>query len=236
VQGEGGTRSIGIIVPSANVVVERAAIRFAAEVPGLELQFTRIPVRGDADPFVQGYDVDAFLRAAELLADARPDVLLWAGSMGVLVGAEHDERLGELIEAETGLPFTSSTIALVRLAERERLERIALVTPYAQAYQDRLVAGFVRLGFDCVAEEHAGLRDNLSYAGIGEEDTVRMALKVSVSRPDAILSWCTNFASTGCVQRIEVETGLPFHDATLLGLSDAAQRIFTPALPVTELQ
>lgn len=224
-------RAIGIIVPSGNVVVERAAIALATRSPGLDLHFARVPVRGSHDPLPDGYDLPAFLAAAEMLADARPGVLIWAGSKGVLVGLEHDEDLRSRIETRTGIAFTSAALALMEAARARNLRRLALITPYTTAYQRRLVQGFVRLGFECVAEDHMGIADNLAYADVGERDIAAMARRVAASRPDAVLGWCTNFRSAFCADRIARETRLPFLDATLLALDAAMARLELDASP-----
>ena len=214
-------RAIGIIVPSGNVVVEPAAIALAATSPGLDLHFARVPVRGSHDPFPDGYDLPAFLSAAEMLADAKPGILVWAGSKGVLVGLERDEELRSQIGMRTGIAFTSSALALMDVARTKSLRRLALITPYTTSYQRRLIQGFVRLGFECVAEDHLGIADNLAYAEIGEREILGMAHRVAASRPDAVLGWCTNFRSAFCGDAIARETRLPFFDATLLALHAA---------------
>lgn len=217
-------RAIGIIVPSGNVVVERAAVALAARTPGLDVHFARVPVRGTHDPHPDGYDVVAFLAAAELLADARPGSLVWAGSKGILVGLDREERLREEIEIRTGIAFTSSSLAFMDAAREASYRRIALVTPYTTDYQRRLMQGFVRLGYECVAEDHFGISDNLSYADIDEAEVVRMAQRTAAGRPDVILGWCMNFRSAFCAERVASVTKVPFLDATLLAL-DAAVRM-----------
>lgn len=211
-------RSVGIIVPSANIVVERAAIAMLRDEPGTEVHFARVPVRGAVDPFPDGYDVDAFEAAADLLADAASGAIVWAGSKGVLVGIDRDEDLKTRIEDRTGLPFTSSALALRDLVAATGLRRIGLVTPYTAPHQQRLIAGFKRLGLDCADEAHADIANNLAYAAVGAAEIRRMATQVATSRPEAILTWCTNFASAECLPAIERDVGLPVYDATLLGL------------------
>jgi maleate isomerase len=212
--------AIGIITPSANVVVERTAIRLMRSFPDVDIHVSRVPVSGSADPFPDGYDVAAFESAARLLADAEPGVLVWAGSKGVLVGIEKDEALRSRLTAITGLPFTSSALAFAELTRLNRLERIALVTPYTASYQQRLIDGFLRLGAECVAETHGGIADNLAYARIGPDEIAGMARSVVAAQPQAILAWCTNFGAGEVAVAIERETGTPFYDATLLALWD----------------
>jgi maleate isomerase len=232
--GSAPRRAIGIITPSGNVVVERTAIRLMRTFPDVDIHFSRVPVSGSTDPFPDGYDWAAFETAARLLADARPGVLVWAGSKGVQVGIERDEELRSRIGTLTGLPFTSSTLALADLARLKALKRIGLVTPYTATYQEKLIAGFARLGLECVAETHSGVSDNIAYAQIGTDEIAGMARTVATAKPDAILAWCTNLAGGEAAAVVERETGTPFYDATALALWDCLRTLGidrTPAAP-----
>jgi maleate isomerase len=214
-------RSLGVIVPSANVVVERAAIQLSTRHGGVDFHLTRVPMRGGQDPNRQNYDIDVFVAAAELLADAKPQGLFWAGSKGVLAGAEAERKLQVEIESRFGLPFTSCTLALIALLKKTALKRVGLITPYTDAYQRVLIAGLRSLGLDCVAEAHAGIADNFDCAGVPAAQIVAMAKDVAVDRPDAVLAWCTNFASADHFDLIRSQIDVPFIDATLLGFEHA---------------
>ena len=210
--------SIGVITPSANIVVEQAAIRLLRAFPNVGTHFSRISVKGRADLSEDCYDLDAMLSAARLLADAAPGVLLWAGSKGVQFGVEQDRALCERIEAETGIATTTSTLALEKLVRDRGIGAIGLISPYSRAYQMQLVEGFERMGIACVAEAHASIEDNLAYASVGDATIRTMARQVAVARPDAILAWCTNFPAGPLAGAIEREVGVPLYDATSLGL------------------
>lgn len=229
-------RSLGLITPSGNVVVEWTTMALLRAFPDIGAHFSRLKVAGNVDPFPDGYDWDGVATATSLLVDAQPGAVIWAGSKGVLVGPETERQLISRLEDATGLPATSSTTALTAFAEREGLERIALVTPYTDAYQSRLVAGFARLGLEVVAERHAGLADNLSYAGTSPDQILTMATEVAREangRAQALLAWCTNLPSAPLADDIERDTGLPFIDATALALHDGLKALgaAVPSVP-----
>jgi maleate isomerase len=219
-------RSIGAITPSANVVVEWTAIRLLSRFPDVGVQFARVPVRGAVDPFPEGYDTAAMLEAARLLADARPQAILWAGSKGALVGIEQDETLCAEIKQATGVEATTPTLAL-REFVAGRPRRAALVTPYTQAYQARLIEGLGRLGIVCASERHAGVADNLAYADVGPQAIAAMMREAAreAANPDFVLTWCTNFAVADVVESFEREFPFPVVDATLLGLNQALRLV-----------
>ncbi|MCX8133721.1 MAG: hypothetical protein N3D18_07135 [Roseococcus sp.] len=157
-----GPRVLATITPSGNRVVEavtQAALRDRRDILPI---FSRIAVHGAADPFSDRYDLEGMLRAAELRAHARPEVIQWKGSKGGMIGLDHDRDLVARITAATGIPATTSALALeARLAARGPV-RIGLVTPYTDATQRRLIAAFAARGWEVSAQSHLGLSDNLS--------------------------------------------------------------------------
>ncbi|UPY38981.1 hypothetical protein [Sediminicoccus sp. KRV36] len=213
-----GPKILGTITPSGNTVVEAVTQAALRDVPGVLPIFARIPVHGTSDPFPDSYDLEGMLRAAELLSHARPDVILWNGSKGGAIGLDHDRDLAARITAATGIPATTSGLALEAALGTQR---IGLITPYNDAYQARLIAAFAARGWVVAAEDHLGLSDNLSYAatprGVIEAQAARVA-----PHCDLLLGWCTNYP----VPLIgEAHAGKPVWDATLLGLRAALKMI-----------
>jgi maleate isomerase len=223
--------SIGILTPSANVVVERTAIAFARAVPGLDVLFTRVPVHGAQDPNPDGYDVAAMTDAARLLAHAKPDVIVWCGSKGLSVGLDVDRALCAAITEATGLPATTSSLALEEVAAIRPFRSVGLVTPYTAPYQARVIEGLAAMGVACAADVHGGLSDNLSYSTIDTERIRVMIAEAAQREPDAILCWCTNFASAALAAECEAAFRIPLYDATTLSFWSALRRIGASSAP-----
>jgi len=214
----GYTHRLGVITPSGNVVVERVTTALLSAVPGVSAHYARIAVRGAVDPFPDSYDMDGMLAAARLLADAKPDVIFWNGSKGGAIGLQHDRALADAITAETGIPATTSMLALAVALRGLGARRIGLATPFTSAYQQRLVAEFARWGCETVAETHAGLADNLSYASVPLAEIAAQLDAVAASRPEAILSVSTNFAGGLLAAEAERRHGIPVLDTTTVPL------------------
>jgi maleate isomerase len=209
---------IGTITPSGNTVVERVTLGIVRELPEVSVHFSRTPVFGSSDPSPDRYATDGFLAAARLLAHAAPNVLLWNGSKGAGIGFEHDRALAATIQAETGIHTTTSILGLAELLAARGMRRLGIVTPYSTESQNKTLDCLAREGFDCVAEAHAGLSDNLSYASVPAEQIAAMAREVSKSRPQAIVCLCTNFPAAVMAAPLEAELGLPVYDSTALGV------------------
>lgn len=209
---------VGTITPSGNTVVERVTIGVAQLLPSVSVHFSRTPVFGSADPSPGAYATEGLLAAADLLAHARPQVLLWNGSKGAGIGFSHDDALVAGITARTGIPATTSVIGLRAVLGAKGITRIGVVTPYDASGQRKTLECLAREGYACVADAHAGLHDNLSYAGVAPHDMMAMARSVAAARPQAIVSLCTNYPGAVVAAALEAELGLPVYDSTALGL------------------
>lgn len=230
----GFEHALGVITPSANRVVERVTTRLLERFPTVSAHFSRIGVVGERDPFPDSYDLAGMLTAARLLSHARPDMILWSGSKGGSIGFAHDTDLRRRIEDATGIAATTSSLALVEALARLGAARLALVTPYAPAYQQRIVARLAGEGIAVIAESHLGLTDNLSYGAVAPDRILGQIETVARSRPDAVLVWCTNYAGALVAAEAERRHGLPVLDATTLPLWHALRLIghdTAPAAP-----
>jgi maleate isomerase len=215
------TRSIGTITPSGNIVVERVTAAILADFPEVSGHFSRIPVFGSSDAYKDDYDWDGMLGAARLLSHAHLDVICWNGSKGVSLGFDADRALCERITAETGIAATTSVLALDRVLRESGVRGIGLVSPHNDAYQAKVTAAFASRGFPCLAERHAGFSDNFSYCTVPDADILAMIRDVAAAKPDAIVTFCTNFPAAHLVAPLEQELGLPIYDTVSIGVWDA---------------
>lgn len=214
--------AIATITPSGNRTVERVTQAICAGLANVTPLFTRIPVVGNTSPDqapADPYDWRTMNAAAELLAHAQPAAICWNGSKGGDYGFEIDRRLCAEITAATGIPAVTAALATLEALERFGARRLALVTPYADAAQQRVIANFVAKGFAIAGERHAGLTDNLSYGAVPPAEVAAMARAAAAdARADAILFFCTNLNGAPVVAELEAQTGLPVVDSTAAGV------------------
>lgn len=208
---------VGTITPSGNTVVERVTLGVVRELPEVSAHFSRTPVFGSSDPSPDRYASDGLLAAARLLAHAAPSVLVWNGSKGAGIGFDHDRALVASIRSETGIAATTSILGMESLLRARAITRVAVVTPYSDEGQRKTIDCLAREGFECVAEAHAGLADNLSYASVPLARIESMVRSVAAAKPQAVLCLCTNFPAAVVVAPLETELGLPIYDTTALG-------------------
>lgn len=205
---------LGMLTPSSNTVLEPVTSAMLAGMDEASAHFGRFPVTEIAlsHSALAQFDDTPILRAAELLAHARMDVICWNGTSSGWLGFEADHELCRRIQAATGIPACTSVLALNEIFERTGVKKYALVTPYTDDVQARIVANYAQSGYACVAERHLGKRDNFSFSEVDADRLRGMVREVAAARPEAISIFCTNLRGAPLVEELEQEVGIPIYD------------------------
>jgi maleate isomerase len=205
---------LGMLTPSSNTTLEPVTTQMIAGLPEASAHFGRFRVTEIAlsDKALSQFDDTEILRAAELLAHAKVDVIGWNGTSSGWLGFDADERLCRRITEATGIPACTSVLALNEIFRLTNVERFALVTPYRDDVQAAIVKNYAASGFNCVAERHLRLQDNFSFSEVGADEIRRMVREVAKDRPQAISIFCTNLRGAPLVEALEAEVGIPIYD------------------------
>lgn len=205
---------LGMLTPSSNTVLEPVTAAMLSGLPEVSAHFGRFPVTEIAlsGPALAQFDDGPILAAAGLLAHGRMDVIAWNGTSSGWLGFEADERLCRRITEATGVPATTSMLALNEILRRTGVRRLGLVTPYTDDVQSRIVAHYAELGHPCTAERHLGLRDNFSFSEVDATTLHAMARAVASEGVDAVAVVCTNLRAAPLALAIEAELGVPVYD------------------------
>ncbi|MBE9078918.1 aspartate/glutamate racemase family protein [Romeria aff. gracilis LEGE 07310] len=205
---------LGMLTPSSNTVLEPVTSAMVAGLPDVSAHFgrfrvTEISLRQQA---LEQFDLSPLLQAAELLADAQVDVIAWNGTSSGWLGFEADIQLCEAITQATGIPATTSVLALLEIFRDRNLSQIGLVTPYLTAVQERIINNFANAGIRCIAEQHLGLSVNFDFSEVGPDQLAEMVHTVAASEPEAIMTFCTNLRTAPLVNQLEQQTQIPIFD------------------------
>jgi maleate isomerase len=206
---------LGMLTPSSNTVLEPMTAAMLAGLPQVTAHFSRFRVTEIAlSPQALGqFGHDEILRAAELLAHAKVDVIGWNGTSASWLGFEQDERLCERIEAATGIRACTSVLAFREIFELTGIRRIGLVTPYTDDVQARIIDTWRGAGILCAAERHAGLHDNFSFSQVGEAAVTQLVREVGRGDCDAVAVVCTNMHGARVAETLERELKVPVYDS-----------------------
>lgn len=218
---------IGLLTPSSNTIMEPRVGDLLRDLPGVSAHFgrfrvTEISMGSDA---LGQFTFEPQLEAASLLADAKCDAIAWGGTSGGWLGADNDRQLCAMIEAQTGIPATTSTLAMLDAFRALKAQTYALATPYLSEVQSAIRTNFASEGFECVAERHLSDKGNFSFAEYEQDVVADLIREVSTAGPGAIAVYCTNFDGTAVAPKLELETGIPVLDSISVTIWHALQLV-----------
>lgn len=243
------TLRLGVLTPSSNTALEPLTSALAASYrPGrtaLEVadagavtaHYARFKVTeiGLNHQALNQFNDSHILAAADLLADAKVDVIGWSGTAAGWLGFEKDQQLVEKIEQRTGIAATTAVLALNEALALRGIERIAIASPYTQDVQQQIAANYARAGIEVVAETHEGIRDNHQF-GMLEPALLLQRLRALARHdrpPQALITYCTNLRAAQLAPVLEAEFGITLLDTVSTTVWGMLRRAQWPTAPLS---
>ncbi len=217
---------IGMLTPSSNTVLEAyTAAMVSAYGESVSVHFSRFRVTeiSPSSASQAQFAEEPILAAARLLGDAKCHAIAWNGTSAGWLGFDRDVRLCRLIEDETGIPATSSMLALNQFLAAVGAKTIGLVTPYLNEIQQCIIANYHDIGIEVVAERRLEDPGNFSFAEYEPSVIEAMIRDVAVARPDAIAVICTNFRGAPVAGHLEEEIDITIVDSVAAAVWGAAR-------------
>ncbi|KAF5014400.1 hypothetical protein F66182_14629, partial [Fusarium sp. NRRL 66182] len=149
---------LGILTPSSNTSLEPLTQSIISQLPNVSVHFSRFTVLKISleDDALAQFQNEKIIEAAKLLADAHVDMIGWSGTSSGWLGFAADEQLCEQITAATGIPSTTSVLALNHALQVLGEKELGLVTPYKDDVQEAIIKNYATIGIDCSKERHLG--------------------------------------------------------------------------------
>lgn len=216
---------IGILTPSSNTVLEPLSQKIIDQLPEVTVHFSRFTVHKIAlsDAALAQFDNSKIIEAAKLLADAYVDVIGWSGTSSGWLGFEQDEKLCAEITAATGIPATTSVLALNKLISEMKIDRLSLVTPYTDDVQQAIVQNYGTIGVDCSLERHLGQSFNAGFGNLEVSTFDDMVEQLVESGAKHISVFCTGLKAAQRVDYWEERYGVCVLDTVATVMWDALQ-------------
>jgi maleate isomerase len=211
---------LGMMIPSSNTVVEQETPKLLPADGSVTAHVSRhriVQISGDEASRRQ-FELDQFRATAALLADAKVDLILWNGTAASWLGSEWDHRLIETIEAQTGIPTTTSIVAINDTLARAGAKRIGLVTPYDASLETPIIENYAAMGIRVAAAQRRDLTENTAYAAITPDEIADMARQVAAADVDAIVILCTNLAGASIAPALQAELEVPVIDSVRVSI------------------
>ena len=206
---------MGQLTPSSNTVLEPICGSILAGVPDTTCHYSRFRVRQialNAQADAQ-FDPAPILQAAELLADAKVQVICWNGTAAGWLGFDADERLCKQITDATGIAACTAVLSFNEIFRMTGVKRFGLVSPYLGNVQEAIIANYKKHGWECAAETHYEDKGNFSFSEYTEDQIAASIREVAKAKPDAITVYCTNLRGAPVVDALEKELGIPIYDS-----------------------
>jgi maleate isomerase len=216
-----------MLVPSSNTILEPVTVGLLPPDGSVTAHVSRLRVLriADDDSTQSQFDVEPMLQAADLLADAKVDLILWNGTAAGWLGFARDEAITTTIAARTGIPATTAVIALNQRLQDLGARRIGLVTPYVADIERQIIANYHAIGIEIVAAARADRMDNAGFADITPDEVAAMVRRVAVAPLDAILILCTNMAGAPVATALTAELGIPVLDSVVVAVEHSLARL-----------
>jgi maleate isomerase len=218
---------LGILTPSSNTSLEPLTQRLVASLPEVSVHFARFSVTQialSADALGQ-FQRERILDAARLLADAHVDMIGWCGTSAGWLGFDQDEALCAAITEATGVPASTSVLALNRALDAFGIQKLGLVSPYLADVQQKIVANYAALGIDARTESHLGIQENFAFALVDEATLDRQVADVVAQGAQAVTTFCTNLYAAHRVAHWEALHGVPVLDTVTTVVWDMLRRL-----------
>lgn len=222
---------LGMITPSSNTTLEPVTYRLL-DGADVTAHFARVPVTRIA--LDEGADAQfepaPMVAAAGQLAEARVDAIAWNGTSGSWLGVERDQALAAAITQDTGIPATTSTLALMAACSAFGVRRLGLALPYTQDVADRMVATYARSGITAALDaEPFGVSDNEAFGRIPPADVAQQIRRAATGGIQAVAVVCTNVHGAEVVDDLERALGIPVFDSVTATLWHAMEVAGTPS-------
>jgi maleate isomerase len=213
---------LGILTPSSNTALEPLSQDLIRSVNEqypkfhISVHFSRFPVTTislSPDGLAQ-FDLLPIISAATLLSHADVDIIGWSGTSAGWLGFERDVELCKEIEEATGVPATTSVLALNKALQIWNLKEMGLVTPYHDDVQEAIIHNYKRAGvvvgpgMEC----HLQVDTNKDIADIEEIVLDEMVKQVVHAGAPVVTTFCTNLVAAQRVSYWEKLHNVPVFD------------------------
>jgi len=231
---------IGLIVPSSNITVETELPALLHRHLSADFSFHSTRMRMHTVSAAQLASMNAQRERCTMeIADASPDVILYAGLVAVMVGGPGEHRRVEGAIAEqlaaggSAAKIRSSAGALVQALRAIDADRIALVTPYMRPLAAQVVGYLESEEFELADWRALEVADNAEVGCIPGERVLEAARSLDLTGVDAlVISACVQMPSLNLIDPAEEEFGIPVLSAATAGAYSILRSLTLPvAIP-----
>src|SRR5438132_13624658 len=160
-------RHFGVLIPSTNTTVEMECRLLS---PAYQAHIGRLMTSAPGQTFSPSRDDDIDYQS-RLLGTAKVELVILAQTSASLFADDYDEAVTRRMSAGAGVPAVTSAQAVGRAVRALGARRIAVVSPYSDAVNERAARYFEgKHGLQTVALEGFGATDSYAIGKLGPEN------------------------------------------------------------------
>ena len=200
------TRHFGILIPSTNTTVE---IECRLLPTSYQAHVGRLMTSTPGRTFQPSRDEDIEYQA-RLLGTAKVELVILAQTSASLFADDYDEVVTRRMSAGAGAPAVTSAQAVGRAVRALGARRIAVVSPYSEAVNERAAHYFHnKHGLETVAVEGFGATDSYAIGQLGPENARDAFTRINRPEIEVFVVPGGNFPTMTSIAAWEREFGKP---------------------------
>jgi len=215
---------IGVIVLSTSVTVEYELNRMVPD--GVSVHVARCHFadtsRDEKEKETAFLDMeDQIIRAAEQVAMVRPDIILFACTIGSFLGDKNHHRdLADKMTRATGVPSITTATAVIEAIQALELGKITLISPYPQGMgvREKEILEAEIPGLRVLTMHHMGIIGSFEKNMIPPADTYRLARETVDRKSDGLFISCTALPTMELIEPLEEDLHIPVISSTQASL------------------
>lgn len=212
--------TIGMMTPSSILQVE-----FHKKAPkGVAVCSTLLPLpEPTASALIEmGKHVE---EAASLLAQARPDIILFGCTIGSLIkGVGYDKDIIGRIERTAGIRATTTTSAVLEALQVLKAKKLSITTPYLEELNQAERSFLEKSGFEVVSIKGLGIGDKgIKY--VRPEEMYRFTRDNFNEDSDVAFISCTGLSVFDIIEPLEKDLKKPVITSVQVSLWAALRKI-----------
>ena len=199
-------RHFGVLIPSTNTTVEMEARLLPSS---YQAHIGRLMTSAPGQAFSPPRDDDVDYQS-RLLGTAKVELVILAQTSASVFADDYDEVTTRRMSAGAGVPAVTSAQAVGRAVKALGARRIALVSPYSQAVNQRAAHLFsTKHGLETVAFEGFGATDSYAIGNLGPENARDAFARIDRSEIEVFVVPGGNFPTMASIAGWEREFGKP---------------------------
>ncbi len=215
---------LGVIVLSTNLTVE---YEFRQMIPdGVSFHVSRCLIPDSSRDEREKESVflgleEGMLQAGMQVAMSRPNVILFACTVGSFLGNEgrHSE-LSEALTRATGIESVTMTSAVLEAIRSLELKKVTLISPYPEGtgVREKQLLERSLPGLTVVSMKHLGIISSFEKNLIPYSTTYRLAKEMVTAETDGLFLSCSGLRTMEIIGPLEKQLGIPVVTSTQAGL------------------